>query len=150
MADAIARDRGRFTRNFVVQGTAAEWAECWMADLRGRLRRISAEGLRAELVYFLHDEVVVHAEEAAAAACAAAVQDAADAAGTLLFPGAPVGFPLSVAVVDRTIRQNRPSPDVTTTGPPGYPHNARRRRIAFRCTPTLVGTQDFLGEGVSR
>ena len=32
-----ARDRGRFTRNFVVQGTAAEWALAWMADLRGRL-----------------------------------------------------------------------------------------------------------------
>ncbi|MDQ4492106.1 bifunctional 3'-5' exonuclease/DNA polymerase [Sinomonas sp. ASV486] len=99
-ADAIARDRGRFTRNFVVQGTAAEWAECWMADLRGRLRRLRAEGLTAELVYFLHDEVVVHAEEAAAEACATAVRDAARAAGKLLFPGAPVEFPLSVAVVE--------------------------------------------------
>ena len=29
-----ARDRGRFTRNFVVQGTAAEWALAWLADLR--------------------------------------------------------------------------------------------------------------------
>jgi DNA polymerase-1 len=29
-----ARDWGRFTRNFVVQGTAAEWALCWMAALR--------------------------------------------------------------------------------------------------------------------
>lgn len=99
-ADAIARDRGRFTRNFVVQGTAAEWAECWMADLRGRLRGIRAKGLRAELVYFLHDEVVVHAEEAAAEACAEAVRDAARAAGRLMFPGAPVEFPLSVAVVE--------------------------------------------------
>ena len=31
------RDWGRFTRNFVVQGTAAEWALCWMASLRRRL-----------------------------------------------------------------------------------------------------------------
>lgn len=99
-ADTIARNRGRFTRNFVVQGTAAEWAECWMADLRGRLRRLKAEGLTAELVYFLHDEVVIHAEEAAAEACATAVRDAARAAGRLLFPGAPVEFPLSVAVVE--------------------------------------------------
>lgn len=99
-ADAIARDRGRFTRNFVVQGTAAEWAECWMADLRGRVRGLRSKGLKAELVYFLHDEVVIHAEEAAASPCADAVQDAARAAGRLLFPGAPVEFPLSVAVVD--------------------------------------------------
>lgn len=99
-ADAMARDRGRFTRNFVVQGTAAEWAECWMADLRGRLRRIRSGGHRAELVYFLHDEVVIHAEEAAAEECAAAVQDAARTAGRLLFHDAPVEFPLSVAVVE--------------------------------------------------
>ena len=33
-----ARDRGRFTRNFVVQGTAAEWALCWMGEIRRRLR----------------------------------------------------------------------------------------------------------------
>lgn len=99
-ADAIARERGRFTRNFVVQGTAAEWAECWMADLRGRLRGLQRQGMTVELVYFLHDEVVIHAEEAAAEACAAAVRDAARAAGRLLFPGAPVEFPLSVAVVE--------------------------------------------------
>ncbi|MBL0705687.1 bifunctional 3'-5' exonuclease/DNA polymerase [Sinomonas cellulolyticus] len=97
--DAVARDRGRFTRNFIVQGTAAEWAECWMADLRGRLRRIRRQGLTAELVYFLHDEVVIHAEEAAAEACAAAAREAARAAGRLLFPGVPVEFPLTVAVV---------------------------------------------------
>ncbi|GAB4098220.1 bifunctional 3'-5' exonuclease/DNA polymerase [Sinomonas halotolerans] len=99
-ADALARDRGRFTRNFVVQGTAAEWAECWMAELRVRLRRIAQRGLTAELVYFLHDEVMVHAEDAAVAECAKAVEEAAGAAGRLLFPGAPVEFPLSVAVVE--------------------------------------------------
>lgn len=98
-ADAIARDRGRFTRNFVVQGTAAEWAECWMADLRGRLRGIRARGHHAELVYFLHDEVVIHAEDAVAEDCADAVRHAAGTAGRLLFHGAPVEFPLSVAVV---------------------------------------------------
>src|SRR3954451_10230798 len=38
--DSQARYRrayGRFTRNFVVQGTGAEWALCWIADLRKRL-----------------------------------------------------------------------------------------------------------------
>jgi DNA polymerase-1 len=99
-ADAAARDRGRFTRNFVVQGTAAEWAECWIAEVRLRLRRLAAQGCRAELVYFLHDEVMVHAEESAAEACAEAVQESAAAAKRLLFGDAPVQFPVSVAVVD--------------------------------------------------
>ena len=34
------RAYGRFTRNFVVQGTGAEWALCWIADLRNRLWRL--------------------------------------------------------------------------------------------------------------
>src|SRR3712207_8124840 len=37
--DRQARSWGRFTRNFVVQGTGAEWALCWLADLRNRLWR---------------------------------------------------------------------------------------------------------------
>ena len=64
--DQMARRRrayGRFTRNFVVQGTGAEWALCWIADLRNRLWRLGADGpleSRPHLVFFLHDEVVVH------------------------------------------------------------------------------------------
>ena len=61
---AQRRAYGRFTRNFVVQGTGAEWALCWIADLRNRLWRLGdAPRLdeRPHLVFFLHDEVVVHA-----------------------------------------------------------------------------------------
>ncbi|MCC2320913.1 bifunctional 3'-5' exonuclease/DNA polymerase [Cellulomonas xiejunii] len=93
-----ARDRGRFTRNFVVQGTAAEWALCWLASLRRRLRDIG-DG-RAHLVFFLHDEVVVHCPAADADAVAQAVRDSADEAGTLLFGSAPVEFALDLAVVE--------------------------------------------------
>lgn len=93
-----ARDRGRFTRNFVVQGTAAEWALCWLAALRRRLRDVG-DG-RAHLVFFLHDEVVVHSPAADADAVAQAVRDAADEAGRLLFGNAPVEFALDLAVVD--------------------------------------------------
>ncbi len=50
-----ARARGRFTRNFVVQGSASDWALLMLAALR---QRIAA--LRAELVFFQHDEVIVH------------------------------------------------------------------------------------------
>jgi DNA polymerase-1 len=100
-ADAIARSRGRFTRNFVVQGSAADWAACWLAELRRRLRAMRAEGsARGELVFFLHDEVMVHAPEAAVGPCIRAIEEAANAAKELLFGPIPVEFPVSVAVVD--------------------------------------------------
>jgi len=100
-ARSILRERGRFSRNFVVQGTAAEWALCWLADLRRRLAALrTPEGQAPELVYFLHDEVMVHAPEELAAPVAEAVRAAADSAGNLLFPGFPIPFPLEVTVVD--------------------------------------------------
>ncbi|TAP40483.1 bifunctional 3'-5' exonuclease/DNA polymerase [Arthrobacter sp. S39] len=100
-AESIARSRGRFTRNFVVQGSAADWAACWLAELRRRLRAMRAEGTgRPELVFFLHDEVMVHAPEPQVDACIVAIEDAASAAKELLFGRIPVEFPVSVAVVD--------------------------------------------------
>lgn len=98
-ARQAARDWGRFTRNFVVQGTAAEWALCWLGHLRRRLAQTFGEELAPELVYFLHDEVIVHTPEQYAEDVAEAVREAARAAGTLLFGDVPVGFPLDVAVV---------------------------------------------------
>ena len=91
------RDWGRFTRNFIVQGTAAEWALCWMAALRRRLLAIDG---RPHLVFFLHDEVMVHSPAAVADEVAAAVREAAAEAGRLLFGDSPVDFALDVSVVD--------------------------------------------------
>lgn len=98
-----ARAWGRFTRNFVVQGTAAEWAACWLGELRGRLWQLRDDpAARLEegphLVFFLHDEVVVHTPAAQADAVVAAVRDAATAAGRLLL-GDVVDLPLGVSVV---------------------------------------------------
>jgi DNA polymerase I len=92
---------GRFTRNFVVQGTAAEWALCWLADLRNRLWRLGSGTVdrRPHLVFFLHDEVVVHTPEELADAVGEEVRRAAAEAGRLLFGSFPVDFPLDVAVV---------------------------------------------------
>src|SRR5690606_29712036 len=98
---------GRFTRNFVVQGTAAEWALCWMGALRRMLWQLGGgdESPRAlterpHLVFFLHDELIVHAPEQFADAAAAAMRDAAAEAGRILFGRAPVEFPVTVAIVD--------------------------------------------------
>src|SRR5699024_1504066 len=100
-ARRAGRDWGRFTRNFVVQGTAAEWALCWLGLLRRELTGITgAGGARPQLVYFLHDEVMVHTPADRADEVAEAVRGAARRAGQLLFGGFPVEFALSVAVVD--------------------------------------------------
>ena len=119
-----AGDQGRFTRNFVVQGTAAEWALAWLADLRQRLARLPAiptDGApadgqsarpaaasgpvfsrRAHLVFFLHDEVIVHAPAEQADHAAEAIRAAAASAGRLLFGDAPVDFPLDLSIGERT------------------------------------------------
>jgi DNA polymerase-1 len=100
--DRRRRAWGRFTRNFVVQGTAAEWALCWLADLRNRLWRLAPDapaGQRPHLVFFLHDEVVVHTPEHLAADVVGEVRAAAAGAGRLVFGDFPVDFPLDVAVV---------------------------------------------------
>ena len=101
-AKTARRSWGRFTRNFVVQGTAAEWALAWMAGLRRRLALSGAEAAlrqRPHLVFFLHDEIVVHAPAAQAEAVAREVRESAAEAGRLLFGSAPVQFPVSVAIV---------------------------------------------------
>jgi len=94
-AGAAARARGRFTRNFVIQATAAEWALVLLAWLRKALA-----GTPAELVFFQHDEVVVHCPEEQAAAVTAAVTEAGEQARRLLFGETPVRFPLGVSTVE--------------------------------------------------
>ena len=103
--DSQARHRrayGRFTRNFVVQGTGAEWALCWIADLRNRLWRLGGSGpldSRPHLVFFLHDEVVVHTPAALADAVAEQAAAAAATAASLLFRDLSIDFPLNISVV---------------------------------------------------
>jgi DNA polymerase I len=92
---AAMRARGRFTRNFVIQATAAEWALVLLARLRSTLA-----GTPAELVFFQHDEVVVHCPHAQAAEVAQAAYRAGVDAGRLLFGDTPVRFPLDVSTVE--------------------------------------------------
>lgn len=115
-SDAQSRARsqtrawGRFTRNFVVQGTAAEWALCWMASLRGRLAAMPQARTpgrapapfteQPHMVFFLHDEIIVHAPAELAEQVADEIRAAGTEAGKLLFGDFPVDFPLTVAIVD--------------------------------------------------
>ncbi|MFF4217158.1 bifunctional 3'-5' exonuclease/DNA polymerase [Streptomyces nondiastaticus] len=89
------RARGRFTRNFVVQGSAADWALALLAALRQELA-----GLRAELVFFQHDEVIVHCPDAEAAAVTEAIRTASARAAHVVFGETPVLFPFTTAVVE--------------------------------------------------
>jgi hypothetical protein len=99
-AGRATRARGRFTRNFVVQASAADWALVLVASLRRRLAAISSVAARPELVFFQHDEVIVHCPAGLADEVAAAAAQAAAEAGRLLFGATRVSFPLTTAVVD--------------------------------------------------
>lgn len=90
------RARGRFTRNFVVQGSASEWAVIMLAALRQSLAT-----LRAEIVFFQHDEVIVHCPEAEAPTVTEAIQAAGLRAAETTFGPSPARFPFTTATVHR-------------------------------------------------
>jgi DNA polymerase family A len=104
-AAAASRARGRFTRNFVVQASAADWALVMLALLRNRLAAAGAatsavQPGRPELVFFQHDEVVVHTPAGDGAEVAAAITAAAAGATRVVFGDTDVNFPMSTAIVD--------------------------------------------------
>jgi hypothetical protein len=114
-AGQASRARGRFTRNFVVQASAADWALVMLVSLRAELAKIIGKNATGdalspgppaavhdlpELVFFQHDEVIVHCPQDQADAVAEAVSRAATAASRLVFGPTRVAFPLSTAVVD--------------------------------------------------
>ncbi|HET8602085.1 MAG TPA: DNA polymerase [Segeticoccus sp.] len=68
-APAFRAARGRFARNAVVQGAAAELFKAWAATVRAGLR-----DLDAQIVLCLHDELLVHAPEAQAQAAREVVE----------------------------------------------------------------------------
>jgi DNA polymerase I len=96
-ARQTARDRGRFTRNFVVQASAADWTAAMLAALRRRLLDGAAPG--AGIVFFQHDEVVLHCPTDAAPETARVVGEAAEEATRLLFGATPVRFPFEAKAV---------------------------------------------------
>jgi DNA polymerase I len=95
---AAARSRawGRFTRNFVVQASAADWASVLVATLRQRLAGLEGE---AQLVFFQHDEVVVEAEEPVAPDAVRCIGEAGAEATRLVLGDVGVHVPLDARVV---------------------------------------------------
>jgi DNA polymerase I len=100
---AAVRSRGRFTRNFVVQASAADWALVLLAALRRRLTALAADGPAEKaprLVFFQHDEVIVHCPAEEAQDVAKAIRAAGELAGRIAFGETPVRFPFTTAVVE--------------------------------------------------
>ena len=99
--DRRRRAQGRFTRNFVVQAGAAEWAMVLLASLRQRLVEVAAplpEG--AGVVFFMHDEVVLHVPRELADTAVRAMSEAEVRTRKILFGQTPVRFPLATTVTD--------------------------------------------------
>ncbi len=93
---AARRAHGRFTRNAVVQGAAAELFKAWALTARADLL-----ALDARIVLCLHDELLVHAPREAADEAAQALRHTLAAASWHWSGGSPVRFVADVSVVDR-------------------------------------------------
>lgn len=94
-ARRASRGWGRFTRNFVVQASAADLTAVLLATLRGRLPA------PAHLVFFQHDEVIVHTPAELAPAVSALIESTVTESAQMLFGEAcPVHFPMQAAAVD--------------------------------------------------
>ena len=87
---------GRYGRNAMVQGAAAELFKVWAVTVRAR----GAE-LGARIVLCLHDELLVHAPEEHADAIAAIVDDALQEAAHRWAPDDSVRFVADTSVVRR-------------------------------------------------
>jgi DNA polymerase-1 len=96
VAPPVAAARGRFARNALIQGSAAELFKAWAATIRATTR-----DLGAEIVLCLHDEVLVHVPTEAAAECASRVEQALTDAARRWLGSADVRFVADVAVIER-------------------------------------------------
>jgi DNA polymerase-1 len=88
--------RGRYGRNAVIQGAAAELFKAWAATVRTR-----TAPLGARIVLCLHDELLVHAPEDRADEVAAAVDAAITEAAARWAPGSGVRFVADTRVIER-------------------------------------------------
>ncbi len=92
---AGAASRGRYARNAMVQGAAAELFKVWAVTVRARVA-----GLGARIVLCLHDELLVHVPEPQAEATVQLLHDClAEAAFRWQPPGAGVRFVADISTV---------------------------------------------------
>ena len=91
---AAATGYGRFARNAMVQGAAAELFKAWTATVRDGLRPLGGE-----VVLCLHDELLLHVPTERAPEAAQLLRDALDATAHWWAAGSAVRFVADVSVV---------------------------------------------------
>ena len=89
-----AAARGRYGRNALVQGAAAELFKIWAVTVRAR-----GAALDARIVLCLHDELLVHVPEANADDAAALVADCLDETAHRWSPTTPVRLVADLSVI---------------------------------------------------
>ena len=96
MAISVAAARGRYARNALIQGAAAEFFKVWAITVRRRGRELDAQ-----VVLCLHDELLVHVPADAAPAAAEMVEDSLQEAAFYWSPRRDVRFVADISVVQR-------------------------------------------------
>jgi DNA polymerase-1 len=91
-----AAARGRYGRNALVQGAAAELFKVWAATVRAR-----GETLSARIVLCLHDELLVHTPSQHGDAVAQLLEDSLQEAAHRWAPDDSVRFVADIGVIDR-------------------------------------------------
>jgi DNA polymerase-1 len=92
----VAAARGRYARNALVQGAAAELFKVWAVTVRARGGRHGAQ-----VVLCLHDELLVHVETEGAVAVAQLLGDCLQEAVRHWAPNGAARFLADIAVVER-------------------------------------------------
>jgi DNA polymerase-1 len=95
-ARSRAAARGRYGRNAVIQGAAAELFKAWAATVRAR-----AASHDARIVLCLHDELLVHAPAASGAHIAQLLEDCLQEAAHRWAPDDSVRFVAEISVIAR-------------------------------------------------
>lgn len=91
-----AASRGRYARNAVIQGAAAEFFKVWALVVRSELA-----SRRAEIVLCLHDELLVHTPADIAEDVATLVREGVDRAARIWSPSPATRFVADVQVIER-------------------------------------------------
>jgi DNA polymerase-1 len=84
--------RGRYGRNAMIQGAAAEFFKMWAVTVRARVPA-------AQIVLCLHDELLIHTPEHHAPATSAAIRDCLTEAARHWSPSAEVRFTADISIV---------------------------------------------------
>lgn len=100
-----AAARGRYGRNALIQGAAAELFKMWAVTVRARIA-----ALDAHIVLCLHDELLIHTPEQAAATVAELTASGLNEAVQRWAPATPVRFLADIALLGRWSDAKNPKP----------------------------------------